>query len=208
MRQHLELLLPAEALRQGAKADTLEPAVEDRPGHEQGGQKNTGQQSGEEQAADGCLGGNAVDDHGDARRDQDAERAAGGDGTGGDFIGIAALGHLGDAHLADGRAGRRRRTGERREDGTGAEIGENEPAGHAVEPAVQPFVQIPAGRRRGYGAAHQDEHRDRDKGKARKPAEERFADDVDAEPAFGEDQGGDGYETECERDGHADGEKG
>jgi hypothetical protein len=62
------------------------------------------QHAGEKQPPDGGLGGDAVEDEGDRRRNQDAERAAGANRAGGNVIRITALAHLRNTHFADGRA--------------------------------------------------------------------------------------------------------
>jgi hypothetical protein len=137
-------------------------------------------------------GGDAVEDHGDAGRDQDAQRAAGGDRAGGEVGVVAALAHLGDAHLADRRAGRRRGTGERREQRAGAEVGNHQRAGHAVQPARQRLVEVGAGARGSDRRAHDDEHRQGHQGEIVQAGEHRFRHEMHAAPAV-ERQ----HETQC-----------
>ena len=160
------------------RAEAALPDDEQRPQHEQAGQHQARQHAGEEQPADRRLGGDAVQDERDRRRDQDAERAAGADRAGGDVVRIAAPAHLGDAHLADRRAAGGRRAGQRGEHRAGAEIRDDEPARHAVEPAVERFVEVLA---RGRGAdrrAHHHEHRDRHQREVVQARIERLGDDV------------------------------
>src|SRR5450755_2716834 len=92
------------------------------PHHEQACEHETWHHAGEEQTADRGFGGNAVEDEGDRRWNQDTERAAGADRAGGHVVRIAAPSHLRNSHLADGRAAGGRGAGERGEDGAGAEI--------------------------------------------------------------------------------------
>ena len=147
---------------------------EQRPQHEQAGEHQARHDAGEEQAPDRRLGGDAVEDEGDRRRDQDAERAAGADRSGGDLVRIAAPAHLGDAHLADRRAARGRRAGERGEDRARAEVGDHQAAGQPVEPAVERLVEILAGRRGADRRAHHHEHRDRDQREVVQPGVKRL----------------------------------
>ena len=160
------------------RAEAALPDDEQRPQHEQAGQHQARHHAGEEQPADRGLGGDAVEDEGDRRRDQDAERAAGADRAGGDVVRIAAAAHLRNAHLADRRAAGRRRAGQRGEDRAGAEVGDDEAAGQAVEPAVERLVEVLAGRRRADRRAHHHEHRDRHQREIVEARPERLGDDV------------------------------
>ena len=162
LRDRLEFLLPDIAEVDGVRAEAALPDDEHRPQHEQAGEHQARHHAGEEQPADRGLGGDAVEDERDRRRDQDAERAAGADRAGGDVVRIAAPAHLRNAHLADGRAAGGRGAGERGEDRAGAEVGDHQAAGHAVEPAVERLVEVLAGGRRADRRAHHHEHRDRD----------------------------------------------
>ena len=137
------------------------PGVEDRPGDEQGHQQQAGQDAREKQPPDRGFGGDPVDDHRHRRRDQDAECAAGGDRARGDLVGIAALAHLGDAHLADRGAGGGTGAGHRGEKGAGAEVGHHQPARHLRQPAFERLVEIGPRPGRRDRRAHDDEHRDR-----------------------------------------------
>ena len=130
--------------------------------------------AGQEQAADGGFGGDAIHDHGDRWRDQDAQRAARRDGACCNAVGVAALAHLRNAHLADGRTGGRRRAGHGGKQRAGAEIGDHQPAGHPGQPAVKCFIKVGTGAGGGNGRAHDDEHRDRQQGKVVELAEQDF----------------------------------
>ncbi len=170
------------------RAEAALPDDEDRPQHEQAGQHQPRHHAGDEQTADRGLGGDAVEDEGDRRRNQNAERAAGADRAGGDVVRIAAPAHLRNAHLADGRAAGRRRAGERGEDRAGAEIGDHQPARQAVEPAVERLVEILAGRRGADRRAHHHEHRDRDEREFVEAGPEGLGNDVQRIEALEEHQ--------------------
>ena len=158
--------------------------------------------AGDEQPADRGLGRDAVEDEGDRRRNEDAERAARADRAGRDVVGIAAPAHLRDAHLADGGAAGRRGARERGEDRAGAEVGDHEPAGQPVEPAVERLVQVLAGGRRADRRAHHHEHRDRDQREVVQPRPEGLGDDVQRVEALEDDEEGDAIRAEPE--GHRD----
>ena len=105
--------------------------------------------------------GDRKQDHGDRGRQQDAERAAGGDDAGGETAGIAALAHFRNAGRADRRTGCRRRAGHRGEQRAGEHVGDAEPAGDPVQPGMQRRVEILAGARFADRRALEDEQRDR-----------------------------------------------
>ena len=199
LRDRLEFFLPGIAKIDRMRAEAALPDDEDRPQHEQAGQHQARHHAGEEQTADRGFGGDAVEDEGDRRRNQDAERAAGADRAGGHVVRIAAPPHLRNAHLADGRAAGRRGAGERGEDGAGAEIGNHQSARHAVKPAVERLVEILAGRRRADRRAHHHEHRDRDQREFVEAGPERLGDDVHAVEALEQQQKDDRNRTEAER---------
>ena len=74
---------PAESVRMKQR-----PA--DGIGHEQAGQHEAGQHAGDEQLGDRDVGGDAIHDHDDGRRNQQAERAGTGQRADGDAVRIAA----------------------------------------------------------------------------------------------------------------------
>src|SRR5258706_490734 len=78
--------------------------------------------------------------------------------------GVATPPHLRDPHLADRRTTRGRRPGERRKERAGAQIGDHETARHAIEPAVERFVEVLAGGRGADRRAHHHEHGNRYEG--------------------------------------------
>ena len=203
LRDRAEFFLPGVAEVRRVRAEAAAPDREHRPQHEQPGQHGAGNHAGDEQPADRGLGGDAVEDEGDRRRNENAERAAGADRAGGDLVRIAAAAHLRNAHLADGGAAGGRRAGERREDRAGAEIGNHQPAGQPVEPAVERLVEILAGRRGADRRAHHHEHRDRDQGEFVEAGIEGLGDDLHAVEALEDQQKDDRDRAEAEGHRHA-----
>ena len=161
-----------------------------------------GHHAGNEQPADRGFGGDAVEDEGDRRRDQNAERAAGADRAGGDVVRVAAPAHFRNAHLADGGAAGGRRAGERGEDGAGAQVGNHQPARQAVEPAVERLVEVLAGGRGTDRRAHHHEHRDGDQRELVETGIERLGDDMHAVDALEDQQEDDRDRAEPEGDRH------
>src|SRR6185295_850191 len=143
------------------RSEAALPDDENGPQHEQPGEHQARHHAGKEEPADRRLGRDAVQDEGDRRRDQNAERAARADRTGGNIVRIAALAHLRNAHLADRGAAGGRRAGERSKDGAGSEIGDHQSARNAVEPAVERLIEVLAGGRGADGGTHHHEHGNR-----------------------------------------------
>ena len=150
------------------------------PQDEQAGQHEPGDDAGDEQPPDRGLGGDAVENEGDRRRNENSERATGANRTSRHLVGVAAAAHLGNAHFADGGATRGRGACESREDGAGADIRNGETAGQAVEPAVERLVEVLAGGRRADRGAHHYEHRNRDEGEIVETGIEGLGDDAHA----------------------------
>ncbi len=88
------------------------------------------------------FGRHAVDDHDDRRRDQQSQRARAGQRADGDVLGIAAARKLGQGHLADGGAGRRRRARDGGEDRAADDVGVQQPARDALEPRRQALEHV------------------------------------------------------------------
>ncbi len=84
--------------------------LQDRVSRKQQNQEKSRADAGEEQASERLLRRNRIEDHGDRRRQQDAQRSAGRDDARGKAAGISALAHLRDAGRADRGAGCRRRS--------------------------------------------------------------------------------------------------
>ena len=99
-----------------------------------------GDDTGEIELRYGRIGQHAVDDHVDRGRDQDAERAARGDGAEEQALGVAVLLDLADGDGADGRSGGDARAGRRREHRAGSDVGMHEPAGQPWHPQYQCVV--------------------------------------------------------------------
>ena len=119
-------------------------AADDDPDreHEEQRERDPGHDSGHEQAADALLGDDAVDDESRGGRDEDAERAAGGDGAGRQRVVVAEPPHLGQRHAAHRERGGQRRAGKRRESGAGDDRRGRETAPDAAEPTVGRAVQV------------------------------------------------------------------
>ena len=83
------------------------------------GHYETGDEARHEQSGDGRVGHDAVNDHGIARRDQDAERPARGGDGGGVVLAVSRADHAGDHDAADGRGSGGAGAAERREDHAG-----------------------------------------------------------------------------------------
>ena len=124
------------------------------------GEEQARQDAGEQQPADRLLGQQAVDDECGARRNQDAERAAGGDHAGGEPVAVVVAAHLGQADLAHGH----RRGDARSRHGGKARAGEDggvrEPAAHMADPGIGGGIEV--ARHPGHRSeiAHQHEQRD------------------------------------------------
>ena len=172
-RQHVEALRHGEIVAgedgrgraglgiDGAGGGIFFAKMDHRIGAEQRDQQQAGADAGQEQPAQRFFRGDREQDHGDRRRQQNAERAAGGDDAGGKSAGIAALAHFRNAGRADRRAGRGRRSCHRREQRAGKNVGDAEPAGHAMQPRMQRRIQILAGAGPADRGALEDEQRDR-----------------------------------------------
>ena len=141
-RDGLKLLGPriTEVRRVGTKPAL--PYDEQRPQHEQPGEHESRQHSGEKEAPDRSFRRDPVENESDRRRDEDAQRASGANRAGRNVVGIAAPPHLGDAHFADGGAARRRRAGKRCEYGASPEVGDHQPSRQAIQPAIERFVEV------------------------------------------------------------------
>ena len=111
-------------MRAPAHHDGDRDAVEDRG-------KKARDESGLEQLGDVLLGRDGIDDEDDGGRDEDAERAADGNGAGGKAGVVAVAGELGQRGAAEG--GRRGDGGaaDGAEGGAGPDDGHGEPAAHA-----------------------------------------------------------------------------
>ena len=84
------------------------------------------------------VGGDAVDDHDDRRRNQDAERARSGQRSEHQLVVVAAAGQLGHGDAADGRGRGSGRTGHRGEDAARQHVGVREPPGRRDSHGARP----------------------------------------------------------------------
>ena len=115
--------------------------------------------AGGEQLADIGLGEDAVDHHDDRRRDQDSERAAGGDRAHGKCVLVPILAHRGVRHLGEGRGGGNRRTADRAKARAGDDRGHRKPAPLVAKEAIGRVIEFLRHPRVGDEVAHQDEQR-------------------------------------------------
>ena len=100
------------------------------------------QDAGDEQLADVLLRQDAVDDHHHRGRDQDAERAAGGDRTRGERVGVAEALHRRHRHLGHGGGRGDRRARDGREAAARDDGGHGEPAAPVPQEGMGGLVQL------------------------------------------------------------------
>ena len=124
-------------------------------------QRQAGNHAGHEQRADRGVGRHRVHHHDDGRRNQDAERAGGGDDAGPELVRETRLDHRRQQDRADRHHRRRAGTGDRREQRTGQHAGQTEAAvpvaDHAGGEVDHPFRHPAVGQE----VAGEDEERDR-----------------------------------------------
>ena len=124
---------------------------------------HAGQDAGQIKLADRDLVDDPEQNHCDARRDQDAERAAGGDAADAHSSVVAALEHFRNRRAADRRRSRRARAADRAEAAAGDDAGDRQRARHAVEEAVCRLEHLARQLGAGQQFGHQDEQWHRDK---------------------------------------------
>jgi hypothetical protein len=210
-RQRLEPLAPGEKLgleqfaRRAALARRLLLARggEHHPQGEDRGEQDAGDDAGDEQLADRLLGDDAVDDQRQRGRDEDAQRAAGGDEAGGQFLRVAALPHLRDAHAAHGGAGGRAGAAHGGEHRAAEDVGHAEAAGQLVEPAMRRLVEVRRRPRLADRRAHQDEQRDGEQGEVVQLAVERLGDVLQVARRHEEEHEAERHAAQREGDRHA-----
>ena len=115
--------------------------------------------AGDEQLADVGRGHDAVDHHDHARRNEDAERAAGGDRAGGEAVGVAVAPHRRHRHLGHGRRRRHARAGHRGKAAAGGDRRHRQAAAAVAEERVGAIVELLAEAGAIDEAAHEDEQR-------------------------------------------------
>ena len=108
------------------------------------GQNQSGNDSGDEQTADGFAGDGAKQDHRNAGRDQNAERTAAGDQTQDQLFRITARDHFRDGHHTDGDGGRDTGTGDGGERGASHDGCDAEARRQMAQPFAGDIVQVVA----------------------------------------------------------------
>ena len=140
MLQHVEPFLPGRRWLGRHAVGTKYDDIQD----EESGQDQSGNDSGNEQAADGFAGDGPEQDHRNAGRDQDAERAAAGDQAQNQFLRITARDHFRDSHHADGDGGRDAGAGNGGKGGAGHDGGDAEAGRQMAQPFAGDIVQVVA----------------------------------------------------------------
>ena len=130
--------------------------------HEDAGHQQARQHARHEEARDRFFDQRAIQHHDDRRRDEDAERAAGRQGSEHGFWIITALQHFRDGYGADGRGGGYARSAHGGEDGARKDVGVQQAAGQPAQQNHDSAIEIVAGAAAQDEFAHQQEHRDRD----------------------------------------------
>src|SRR6266568_5179086 len=130
--------------------------------HEQAGQHEPRNDAGDEQLAGRRVGHRAIDDEVDARRNHDAERAAGGETAECIRHRIAVAFERGQRDRANGGGGRDRGAGGRGEQRAAADIGVQKSAGQAPEPYGE--YRVHAVRHAGAQQEFAEQHEQRDRG--------------------------------------------
>jgi hypothetical protein len=119
-----------------------EAGVDHRVDDEQRDQQQPRPDARQKQRDHRFLGDEAVDDHRDRGRDQDAERAARRQQPVDEALLVAAVDHLGDRHGADGGRRRDRGAGDGREDPAGEDRGHRQPARPVADPGMDRGEQV------------------------------------------------------------------
>ena len=131
----------------------------DRADEEQG-QDYARKDTRHEQAPDGLLGEHGIDDHAAGRRDQEAERAPGSDGSGREAVGVLVSLHFRQSDAAHRDGGCQRRPRKRSKASAGRYGCRGQPAAQVPHPAIGGGEQVVRHARNAGKVAHQHEHRD------------------------------------------------
>ena len=167
---------------------------------EQDADNNAGHHAGDQQFANRCLGGDAVDHHGDAGWDQDVEGGTDTNCAGREFVGITMTAHFRHRDLGHHRGGGDARPGHRAEDAAGEHGGDGKTAADMRQPVRGGGVEVAGEPTRRREIRHQDEHRDGGQGIVGDGAERRQADDAnDLVEVPGDDEDAE-HAGACERD--------
>ena len=113
----------------------------DDPADEHGGDDQAGHHARDEQVQDGHVGQHAVDDHGNRRRDHQANRAGTGQGAHGHVFVVAALDQFAQGHAAHGGGGGGRRARDSCKDRATDHIDMQQAAGQALHPGCDAAKQ-------------------------------------------------------------------
>ena len=144
----------------------IEKDPHDDEAHVERRQDDTRHEAGSEKLSDRCFREGRVDDHRDRRRDQDAQRAAGRQGSRDETSIVAAGRELGQSDGGHGGGRRRASARDGREDATARDIGVHEttgqPAHKGRNAVVKPCAE--AGAQEDFG--HQHEQGNGGKGEA------------------------------------------
>ena len=164
-----------------------------------------GDHAGDEQLADRGLGGDAVDHHADARRDQDVEGRADADRARRQLVRVPAAAHLRHRDARHHRGGGQARPGHRAEDAAREDGGDGQTTLDPGEPVGGGGVEVAGEAARGREVGHEDEHGDGGQHVVGHRAERRRPEDPedDGHVAAEEEDADDARRRQRERDGHA-----
>ena len=132
------------------------PGSNDDVGQKGQGKEGAGHDAGHEELAHGLIGNGAVENHGDGRRDEDAQGAAGRYGPYHQFPVITPFQHFRNGHGADGDGGGYGGAGNGGENGAGKNGGNAQAAGKVAHPfaaQVEEAASHPSGE---HNLAHED----------------------------------------------------
>ena len=129
--------------------------------HEEAGHDQAGDHAGDEQLRHRGLGERAVDDHREARRNENAERAARRERSRREHAVVVAAGELRQRDAADRGRGRDARSAHRGEDRAARDVGLQQPAGQGRDELREPVVDAvrEAADAQDIGHEHEQRHR-------------------------------------------------
>ena len=141
-------------------------------------QHQSGNDPGDEELSDRFLGDRAVDNEGDAGRDEDAERSPASQQTQDKLLIVPSPHHRRVGDHPDRRRGGGTRPADRREEGAGQDRGDGQPAGQVPDPGVHYLEEIIADPAVEQNPAHQHEERNRNDDKAVERREDGIRNDL------------------------------
>ena len=169
---------------------------EDEKHHEE----DAGADAAEEQRDDRLFGDEAVNDHRDRGRDEDAQSAAGGKEAIDEAPVVTAADHLGDGDGADGGGGGHGRAGDGGEKRTAEDGGDGQPAGPVPDPGLHRGEEIAPDPAFQQDVRHQQEQRHREQDEPIECRQDRLRRHQGREPA--QDQHAEAQPPQ--REGHGD----